>query len=114
MAGTVENMIQIFNSIPPGKKISFAISLIIVMGGFAAILMYTNRPDYQVLFANLDSGDAAKISDQLNGKQIQYQLSDGGSTILVPSDKVYQLRLELASEGIPAGGTVGFEVFDDI
>jgi len=114
MAGTVENLIQIFKSIPPGKKISFAISLIIVMGGFAAILMYTNRPDYQVLFANLDSGDAAKISDQLNGKQIQYQLSDGGSTILVPSDKVYQLRLELASEGIPAGGTVGFEVFDDI
>ncbi|MBW2610019.1 MAG: flagellar M-ring protein FliF [Deltaproteobacteria bacterium] len=114
MAITGENFIQVLKAIPPGKMISFSIIVSIVVGGFIALLLWTNRPDYQVLFSNLDTGDAAKISEKLKEKRVLFQLKDGGRAILVPDDMVYQLRLELASEGIPTGSSVGFEIFDEI
>ena len=52
------------------------------------------------------------IVTKLKEKKIPYQLSDSGNSILVPSDKVSELRLELASSGLPQGGGVGFEIFD--
>lgn len=114
MAGIAENLIQVLKAIPTGKKISFAITISMVLGGFIALFLWTNRPYYQVLFANLDTGDAAKISEKLREKRIPFQLKDGGRAILVPDDQVYQLRLELASDGIPRGSSVGFEIFDDL
>ena len=114
MANGAENLIELFRTIPTGKKISFALTLIVVVGGFIAILIWANRPDFQVLFSNLDTGDAAKISEKLREKRTPFQLKDGGRAILVPDDMVYQLRLELASEGIPRGNSVGFEILDDI
>lgn len=67
-----------------------------------------------MLFSNLETGDAAKISEKLTEKRVPFQLKDGGRAILVPDDKVYQLRLELASDGIPTGSSVGFEIFNNI
>ncbi|MBN1847717.1 MAG: flagellar M-ring protein FliF [Deltaproteobacteria bacterium] len=112
MASIGENFIQVIKAIPPGKKISFIVTLCVVLGGFAALIFWTNRPNYQILFANLEAGDAARITEQLQEKRIPYQLESGGSAILVPDEMVYQLRLDLASEGIPRGNSVGFEIFD--
>ncbi len=114
MAESAENIIQIFKAIPTGKKISFALTFIMIVGGFIALILWTNRPDYQVLFSNLDTADAAKITEKLREKRTPFQLKDGGRAILVPNDSVYQLRLELASDGIPRGNSVGFEIFDDM
>jgi len=114
MAEDAGNIIEVFKTIPTGKKISFFITFSIVIGGFVALLMYTNRPDYQVLFSNLDTSDAAKISDKLRENRTPFQIKDGGKAILVPIEMVYQLRLDLASEGIPRGSSVGFEIFDNM
>ncbi|MBW1765077.1 MAG: flagellar M-ring protein FliF, partial [Deltaproteobacteria bacterium] len=114
MAINGENFIQVLKAIPPGKKISFVITMGIVIGGFVALILWTNRPDYQVLFSNLDTGDASKISEKLREKRVLFQLKDGGRAILVPDEEVYQLRLELASEGIPRGNSIGFEIFDNM
>lgn len=114
MAEGTENILQLFKTIPAGKKISFLIIFCIVIGGFTALLMYTNRPDYQVLFSNLDTSDAAKISEKLRENRTPFQLKDSGHAILVPSNMVYQLRLDMASEGIPRGSSVGFEIFDNM
>lgn len=114
MAESFENIIQVFKSIPTGKKISFAITFTILMGGFAALLFWANRPDYQVLFSNLDTDDAARITEKLQENGTQFQLKDGGNAILVPREMVYQLRLDLASDGLPRGTSVGFEIFDEI
>jgi len=112
--GFIDQFFRVFKAIPPGRKISFAITLAMVAGGFVALLFWANRPDYQVLFANLDTADAGRITEKLNEKKIPFQIREGGSAILVPDDMVYKLRLELASDGIPRGHSVGFEIFDDV
>jgi flagellar M-ring protein FliF len=62
----------------------------------------------------LSTSDAAKITEKLKEQRIPYQLKEGGSAVLVPEENVYELRLDLASEGLPRGSNVGFEVFDDL
>jgi flagellar M-ring protein FliF len=115
MAEGMGNIIEVFKAIPAGKRISFLITFSIVIGGFIALLAYTNRPDYQVLFSDLEPADASKIAEKLKENRVQYQLKDGGKTIMVPDDKVHQLRLDMAAEGIlPSGGSVGFEIFDNM
>ena len=71
-----------------------------------------DQSDYGVLFTNLSQEDAGVIVDRLKGKKVSYQLEGGGTTILVPKSEMYELRLLLASEGLPRGGGVGFEIFD--
>jgi flagellar M-ring protein FliF len=68
--------------------------------------------DYGVLFSNLAQDDAAAITSKLKSKKVNYRLEAGGGTILVPKAEVYEMRLYLASEGMPRGGGVGFEIFD--
>ncbi len=114
MAEGTKNIIELLKSIPTGKKISFVVILCVLIGGFTALMMYANRPDYQVLFSNLDTVDAARISEKLRENRTPFQLKDGGRAILVPDDMVYQVRLDMASEGIPRGSSVGFEIFDNM
>ena len=115
MAEGVGNIIEVFKAIPAGKRISFLITFAIVVGGFIALFTYTNRPNYAVLFTGLDSAEASKIYEKLKENGIKYQFKDGEGTILVPDDKVHQLRLDMAAEGmLPKGGSVGFEIFDDM
>jgi flagellar M-ring protein FliF len=114
MGQGTENIIELFKNIPTGRKISFALMFLIIVAGFVAIIYWANRPDYQVLFSNLDTSDAAKITEKLQEQRTPFQLKDGGRAILVPNDMVYQLRLQLASEGIPRGNNVGFEILDNI
>jgi flagellar M-ring protein FliF len=114
MPDNVKNIVEMFKTIPLGKKISFAITFLVLMAGFAGIYFYTNKTDYQVLFSNLETTDAASISEKLAEDKTPYQLKDGGRTILVPSDQVYQLRLNFASSGLPKGDNVGFEVLDNM
>jgi flagellar M-ring protein FliF len=115
MAEGMGNIIEVFKAIPAGKRISFLITFSIVIGGFIALLAYTNRPDYQLLYSDLDPADAAKITAKLIEKQVKYQLKDGEKTIMVPAESVHQLRLDMATEGVqPTGGSVGFEIFDNM
>jgi flagellar M-ring protein FliF len=112
--GIVQQSLRMFQTIPPAKRLSFAVIISLVAGGFVALILWTNRPDYQVLFSNLETADASRISERLKEQRIPLQLKEGGRTILVPEEKVYELRLELASQGLPKGRNVGFEVFDDL
>jgi flagellar M-ring protein FliF len=75
------------------------------------MIVMANRPSYGVAFSNLSEADAGSIVDKLKTENINYQLRDS-NTILVESDKVYDVRLKMATEGLPKGGSVGFELFD--
>lgn len=79
---------------------------------FTLLILAANRTDYRPLFTNLNNDDAGEIVKKLKEQKIPYQISSEGKAILVPSDKVYDLRLSLASDGLPQGGGVGFEIFD--
>jgi flagellar M-ring protein FliF len=66
----------------------------------------------QVLFTNLNPEDASGIVDKLKETKVPYETTGGGATVLVPSAQVHELRLQLATQGLPHGGGVGFEIFD--
>jgi len=74
--------------------------------------MWMREPDYKTLFSNVESRDGGAIVSVLNQRNIPYKFADNGATILVPADQVYTLRLQLAEQGLPRGGSVGFELLD--
>jgi flagellar M-ring protein FliF len=82
------------------------------IAGLIAIAMWTQQPDMQVLFTNLNPEDAGGIVDKLKETKVPYETTGGGNTVLVPSAQVHELRLQLATQGLPHGGGVGFEIFD--
>lgn len=89
--------------------------VLILLVGLALVLVplflvWATTPSYEVAFAGLSEADAGQIVEQLNANNIPYKLR-GSGTILVPSDQVYEVRLMMAREGLPQGGTVGFEIF---
>jgi flagellar M-ring protein FliF len=82
------------------------------VAGLIALALWTQQPDMQVLFSNLNGEDAAAIIDKLKEAKVPYETTGGGATILVPSAQVHDLRLQLATQGLPHGGGVGYEIFD--
>lgn len=78
---------------------------------FSTIIMQSQVADYSLLFANMPSRDASSVIEWLKDRKIPYRLEDGGKDILIPADKVYEARIELAGSGLSEGG-VGFEIFD--
>ena len=79
---------------------------------FAYMTMQFTTQPMSLLYADLDMTDSGEILSKLEAMNIPYQLQGDGSTILVPQDQARRLRMTLAEQGIPAGGTVGYEIFD--
>ncbi|OWT79979.1 MULTISPECIES: flagellar basal-body MS-ring/collar protein FliF [unclassified Achromobacter] len=77
-----------------------------------AATMWSRDPNYKVLFSNLDDRDGGAIVASLNQMNVPYRFNDGGTALLVPQEKVYDTRLQLAAQGLPRGGSVGFELLD--
>jgi flagellar M-ring protein FliF len=77
------------------------------------LVHWARRPDMKMLYQELTPAEASKITDKISEKEIPYLLRDGGTTIYVPREHVYQLRLDLAKEGLPAGEQSGYKLFDD-
>ena len=104
--------LQLWQGFSKKAKIIISVSTIIAFLGLLILVNWASRPDYTVLFNNLSSKDAGNIVDILKEKQVNYKIESNGDTILVPRDTVHQLRLDLASDGLPSGGVAGFEIFD--
>ncbi|SHN56538.1 flagellar basal-body MS-ring/collar protein FliF [Desulfovibrio litoralis] len=81
---------------------------------FAALVWWVGQPDYQVLYSNLAQEDAGRIVKVLQAEKVSYRLENGGTTISVPSNLVYETRLKIAGEGTVQGQGVGFEIFNDV
>lgn len=95
------------------KGLIIAVPLIIVTGIIWIVASSGGQqPNMKILFSDLSAQDAAKITEQLKEKKIEYKLEDGGATVLVPEETVFQTRLDLASEGLPENSTAGYELFD--
>jgi flagellar M-ring protein FliF len=109
---SVTRFIDSFRSLPLNRKITLALVLALLGGGLVALLSWANRTNYQTLYSRLDPEDAGAIVDKLKEAKVPYQLKQGGSIIMVSEDKVYELRLQLASDRVFQKGTVGFELFD--
>ena len=87
---------------------------VLTIAVFVGLTVWMNQPDYRVLYANLSPEDASRVVTGLQADKTPYKLENNGQTILVPADKVYDLRLKVAGDGSITGQGVGFEIFDNI
>ena len=79
----------------------------------AVMLMWASAPEYRVLYSNLGEADGGRIIGELESRAVPYQFSQGGRALMVPGDQVHKLRLQLAEQGLPEGGNVGFQIMDE-
>ncbi|MCX7879660.1 MAG: flagellar basal-body MS-ring/collar protein FliF [Ignavibacteria bacterium] len=94
------------------KVIFFSVTIGVLVGLIYLIVSTSTKVEYAVLFSQLDPAEAGKIVEKLKERKIDYKLTDNGTTILVDKNKVYDTRVSIASEGLPAGDVVGYEIFD--
>ena len=106
-----EQIKKFFNTMTRSQKIVLFTSTGVLIAGIVFILIISSRVDYAPLFTNLNQQDEASIISYLEQKKIDYKLVNQ-TTIEVPKEKVYKLRLELVAAGLPKHGVVGFEIFD--
>ena len=105
-------MFSKFNQFTINQRFIILLALAGSVAGLVAVTLWTQQPDMQVLFGNLAVDDASGIIDKLKDAKVPYETTNGGTTILVPSAQVHDLRLEMAGQGLPHGGGVGYEIFD--
>tara|TARA_R110000868_G_scaffold161995_7_gene392960 strand:- start:2176 stop:3870 length:1695 start_codon:yes stop_codon:yes gene_type:complete len=84
-----------------------------LLGFFGYLGMRMSAEPMSLLFADVAPEDASKMTSALDAMKVEYQLKGDGTTIFVPQSRVLKLRMELAAKGLPAGGTVGYEIFDN-
>ncbi|WP_026675877.1 flagellar basal-body MS-ring/collar protein FliF [Fictibacillus gelatini] len=94
------------------KIILFGSAIILCLASILTVFFIT-RTEYVPLYSNLSPQEAGQIKESLDSKGIKSELSNGGTTISVPSDVVDQLKVDLAAEGIPKSGNIDFSVFSD-
>ena len=117
MADTPEqsfaSIAQRFNELPNTRKLAILVSLAAAVALVAGLFMWARTPDYRVLFSNLSERDGGAVITALQQMNVPYKMAEGSGAILVPSEQVYDLRFRLASQGLPRGGAVGFELMDN-
>lgn len=85
-----------------------------VVGILVGTAYYINTPTYVVLMSDMDAESAGDVVKKLKAAKVDYRLDDGGRTVRVPTTKLDELRLDFTSSGAPAGGRIGFEIFDRV
>jgi flagellar M-ring protein FliF len=115
MATPTEMLEQLKNlgaSLTLSQKIMAAVVAGAVLLGFGIFYVMANQVTYKPLYTDLRPEDASEIVNWLKKENVKYELAAGGSTIRVPEDRLYDIRLSLAGAGLPKQNGVGFEVFD--
>ena len=102
-----------FATLSQGQKVAALVLATVTIGSILAMSFWIKTPDLQLLYANLSEQDASAIVDNLKSQKIPYELSNQGKTIRVPANQVHEIRLKMASEGLPEGSEVGLEIFDE-
>lgn len=94
------------------QKALMAGAVVLVLVGVVAFTRMAGGQDYATLFADLEPGDAAAVTERLDSDGISYELADGGSTVKVPRDVLYETRLQLSADGIGTGSQEGWSILD--
>ncbi len=109
---TKKGLALIIDRIKADPKVPLMVAGAAAIAVIVALFLWMRSPDYRVLLSNLSAKDGGDIVSQLTQMNMPYQLADNGSAILVPADRVHELRLKLAQAGLPKGGNTGFELLD--
>jgi flagellar M-ring protein FliF len=119
MAAAAENLVldaprqESFLQTSFGRNILLGVGAAIVVAIMAAVWMWSQQPEYRVLFSNFTDRDGGAITASLDQMAVKYKFSEGGTAIMVPANQVHDIRLKLAAQGLPKGGNVGFELMEN-
>ncbi len=94
------------------RAASIAGTLLASIVFFIILIVRTHEPEMGLLFSQIDPSDGGKIIDRLRSMNIPMEVKGESNQIYVPVDQISRLRMELATDGLPAGGTIGYEIFD--
>jgi len=108
----VSGLIDFLRTIGVARLTAMGAVAVGLIGFFIFIMMRLSEPQMGVLFTDLTLDDSGAVVRELESQTIPYELRNQGATVLVPSDKILRLRLSLAEQSLPAGGAVGYEIFD--
>ncbi|MEZ0209653.1 MAG: flagellar basal-body MS-ring/collar protein FliF [Methylophilus sp.] len=114
LASTIESTTttpDIFGTL--GQKLLLVAGIAAVVAVMVVFWLWSQKPDYRVLFSNFADKDGGAIVAELDKLNIPYKFSEGGSAIMIPADQVHQVRLKLAAQGLPKGGNIGFELLEN-
>jgi flagellar M-ring protein FliF len=108
----VNSLMQTLRNLGPMRLAALGAVAFALIAFFVFVVARLTTPGYGLLYSGLDPSDSASIVQRLDAQNVPYQLRADGAEIMVPQDQVTKLRLALAGEGIPSGGSIGYEIFD--
>lgn len=104
--------LQRLSALDRAQRMRLGVGLALLVAVAIAAIVLGRQPDYRVLFANLSDKDGGAIVAQLSQMNVPYKHADGGGAILIPADRVHDVRLRLATQGLPKGSVAGFELME--
>lgn len=112
MNPVIERIINNIKGFSLYKKVGLSLLVLILIAGFTTMFIWANKTQFKAAYTGLTKEDAAAVLERLKESNTPYRLTGDGTTIMVPEEIVYDVRLTMAGEGIPKGGGVGYEIFD--
>ena len=94
------------------QRVSLSVTAVLVLAALYAFTRWSHERDFKTLYSDLSAEDAGAVIAKLKESGVEYRFGDNNSTLLVPSKKIPELRLQMASAGIPKSGRIGYELFD--
>jgi len=108
----MDQLKKLLGNLTHGQQVSIAICALAVVGGLFSFVRWRREADFRPLYTGLAAEDAGAVLQKLKESGADYRLGDNGSTILAPSERLAELRLQMAGNGLPKTGRMGFEIFD--
>ena len=110
MKNLIQQLRALWGQLGVNQRVSLVVATLGVMGGMAGLVLWSGRPQMQLLYGRLGDKEMSEVVAVLQEQGVRYEAA--GGSIHVPSEQVHKLRMQLAQKGVPAGEGVGFEVFD--
>ena len=108
----LKQLAGIWSELGLNQKVTVMTAGFAVVAALVAVLIWGGRTDYSLLYGNLDTAEAGRVTQALDASSVKYKISQGGGSIYVPSSQVHQMRMQLATQGIPKGEGIGYELLD--
>lgn len=109
----IASQLDKIRQLPIQKKLGFMVATAAVIALIVGTWLWSQTPDYRVLYANLSEQEGGAIIDALQKMNVPYQFSEGSGSILIPANQVHEVRLRLAGQGLPKGNLSGFEILEN-
>jgi flagellar M-ring protein FliF len=109
----LHQLAAVIRGMSPAKRWTMLTLILGTAAGLAFLMSWSGGVELRAIYTNLDPQDAGAIVARLKEQKIPYRIADDGRTVLVPAENLHEIRMQMASEGLPQGSGIGFEVFDN-